>query len=89
MNHFCDRFCLAIVCEQRVEQSYIARSLVRFCLKLLVVGSIGGGMIFKWGGGANFGSQKWRVSAGRRASATQGVSEGDVPPSDVGAFLKL
>ena len=36
--------------------------------------------IRSWGGGANFGSQKWRVSAGRRAYAMQGgCLRGDVP----------
>ena len=34
---------------------------------------------WKWvGGGANYGSQRWRASARRHACAMQGVSEGDV-----------
>ena len=41
------------------------------------------------GGGQIFWSKKWRISAGCRACATQGVSEGGCAPSDVGAFLKI
>ena len=49
---------------------------------------VGGGTIFK-GGGANFGRQKGRVSACRRASATQGGIWGWMcPPSEVGAFFE-
>ena len=47
---------------------------------------MGGGTIFKGGGGQNFGNEKWRVSAGRRTCGHRGVSEGDVPPSEDGAF---
>ena len=35
---------------------------------------------FQSGGGQIFGSQKWRVSAGRRACATQGGVEGECAP---------
>ena len=41
------------------------------------------------GGGQIFWSKKWRISAGCRACATQGVSEGGCAPSEVGTFLKI
>ena len=52
---------------------------------------------FQSGGEADFGSQKWHISAyqnqpdraGHLAYATQEVSAGDVSPSEVGPFLKM
>ena len=51
---------------------------------------IGGGTIFKVGGAKIFGfwSKKWRVSAGRRACVTQGVSEGRCAPLRSWSFFE-
>ena len=43
---------------------------------------------FQSGGRQIFGSREWRVSAGRRACAKQGVSEGDVPPLRSWSFFE-
>ena len=51
--------------------------------------SIGDGTIFKVGGGQIFWSQEWRVSASRRACATQGgVWGGMCPPEKLELFWK-
>ena len=47
-------------------------------------------MIFKVGVAKIFGSKKWHVMHLAVVLARRrGVSEGDVPPSNVGAFLKM
>ena len=53
-----------------IPEKYVIRVL--FVSPWTSLTPYGGGTIFKVGGGPNFGSQKWRVSADSRACATQG-----------------
>ena len=66
------------------------RASFHWDFKCAVSSCIGGGTIFKVGGGADFlKSTMARESQPSRLREAGGCLRGDVPPSEVGAFLKM
>ena len=57
--------------------------------KFSTTSTIGGGTIFRVGGGQTFGSKKGRVSAGCRACAKQGGVWGMCSPQKLGFFFEI